>query len=201
MTKIKNYRINLRPREIARSLKNEHQIATTPEIELAVDAAIKRWKALVHPAAVYTTLTRTTAEKATSIAFPDKTVAVSVLAATIGPDFSATQASIEGEGAPSEALLMAAVQHEALQQAVQFGIKLLQDQAKEEECELSQAVVAEDPKLVSGLGNLLGTSRIGINAEEGALPPHARLIWVFWSPVGKSSSRKADNASKQKAAA
>jgi hypothetical protein len=203
MTKIKNYRINLRAREVIRLLKNEQHLPATPELEVSVDAALKRWKSLVQPAAVYTTLTRATAEKTTSIAFPEKSVAVSILAATIGAGLSCASTEAASEGPVSEAVLLHAVAQEALQQAVQFGVKLLLEQAKEEECTLSALVQAEDGNLVNSLSSLLGTARIGIEpqGEGSALPPYARLIWVFWTPAAKSSSRKADTPSKQKAAA
>ena len=89
MTKIKNFRIHLRPREIARWMKNEYQTPITPDLEAAIEGAIARLKTKIHPAAIYTTMTRATAEKATSIAFPDKSVAVSLVAVSVGSEFSA----------------------------------------------------------------------------------------------------------------
>ena len=63
MTKIKNFRITLRPRDMARWLKTNERLESTPALETSIGQAIKESKALIQPAALYTTLTRATAEK------------------------------------------------------------------------------------------------------------------------------------------
>src|SRR5467141_914359 len=83
MTKIKNFRVTLRPREMARWLKKERGVETTPELELAIEGMIKESRKWVTPAAVYATLTRHTAEKTTALALPPDAVALSVAAVPI----------------------------------------------------------------------------------------------------------------------
>ncbi len=46
MTKIKNFRIHLRPREIARWLKKERGLETTPDLEMTIEQGIKEANAL-----------------------------------------------------------------------------------------------------------------------------------------------------------
>jgi hypothetical protein len=201
MTKIKNFRIHLRSREIARWLKANHQIATTPEVEAAVGSAINRLKPLVQTAAIYTTLTRATAEKATPVALPGKSVAVSVIAASIGARLGEYRAQLDTAVDAMEPLFAAAVGEEALHQSVQFALRLLQDQAKEEECEMSGPVLSEDPTLLSPLTSLLGSRRIGIEVDAAIpLSPYARVAWSFWTPLVKQSARRGDS-SRAKAAA
>src|SRR3954465_10881189 len=84
VTKIKNFRIHLRSREIARTLKAQAKLQITPALEASIDHAINDSKRLLEPSAVYTTLTRSTAEKATSFPLADPEVAASVIAVTIG---------------------------------------------------------------------------------------------------------------------
>ena len=52
---------------------------------------------------------------------------------------------------------------------------------------MSAPVTAEDIQVVSALATLVGIQRIGINldASPSELPPHARVAWLFWTPVGK----------------
>jgi len=184
MTKIKNFRISLRPREIARFLKAQSKLQITPALEASIEHAVNDAKRLVQPSAVYTTLTRSTAEKATSLPLADSDVAASVIAVTIGP---ALQDEIVGAVDRQDTLqtgLLEALRVEALHQAVQFVVRLIDNQAKEEECDLSaQRDVTEGPLLIS-LGSLLGTQRIGINLHPShpKLPPHARLVWTVWTP-------------------
>jgi hypothetical protein len=188
MTKIKNFRITLRPREMARWLKRERQLETTPDLEVSIDLIIKESKNWVTPAAVYTTLTRQLAEKTTSISFPAKSIAVSALAVSIGEGLNAPPLAAQGE--PSREALLAAVQQEALAQALHFVVRLVQDQAKEEDCEMSSPI--SESQVAASLVPFLGAERIGISASGSDLPPHARVAWLFWTPVGKGAAKRAE---------
>ncbi len=183
MTKIKKFRVTLRPREVARWLKKEKGMEITPDLELEIESQIKeaRWLA---PAAVYTTLTRQTAEKTTPVSFPDQSVALSITAVSIGP-----------VPEDSSAMLQALV-HEALSQTVQFVTRLITEQAKEEDCEMSAPESVQDPTLAATLATLVGVNRIGItvDASHPVLPSYSRVCHSFWTPVGKGSPRRAESA-------
>ncbi len=191
MTKIKNFRVTLRAREMARYLKKERGVETTPELELAIEQTVNDGKKWVAPAAVYTTLTRQTAEKTTPISFPPVAVALSVAAVTIGTALETERRASE-PGSTRE-MLLAALEQEALTQALQFTVRLIGEQAKEEECEMSPPVSVQDGALVSSLSALLGVARIGIHVDASTetLPPHTRVSYWFWTPAGKGSSGRA----------
>lgn len=184
MTKIKNFRITLRPREIARLLKNQAKLQITPALEASIEHAISEAKHQLHPAAVYTTLTRSTAEKATSLPLADPAVAASAIAVTIGSLFEADIAGATERQDAMQAALLNALREEALQQSIQFIVRLIEDQAKEEECDMSAPHEVTDGVLLGSLGALLGAGRIGINLQQDTpqLPPYARLVWTVWSP-------------------
>ena len=187
MTKIKNFRITLRAREILRWLKKERGLETTPDLEVSVEHLTKEGKPWIEPAAVYSTLTRQIAEKTTALSFPEKTIAVSVMAVSIGA--SLRQKRSEAADDPSREALLAALEQEALSQSVQFAVRLLQDQAKEEDCEMSAPVYAQENVAVSALASLIGVQRIGIELDPSVaeLPSHVRVAWLFWTPIGKGS--------------
>jgi hypothetical protein len=202
MTKIKNFRLTLRPREIARWLKKERGMPTTPDLELSIEQVIKEGKAWIEPAAVYSTLTRSAAEKMTAVIFPNKSIAVSILAVSIGTAIGRERAAAQAD--PIREALLAALEQEALAQAVLFAVRLLQEQAKDEDCDMSSPVcaqtrplgqeelsIASEPSLSLSLATLVGIQRIGVSLETDSLelPPHARVAWLFWTPAGKSSSR------------
>ena len=193
MTKIKNFRITLRPREIARWIKTQKQIPTTPNLESAVQQAIDAVKGRIKPAAIYTTLTRATADKTTSLPLPAEAVAVSIIAVTLSDGLSRAQ-GIDGLGVDGldAAAWLEAIEQEALQQSVQFAMRLLQEQAKDESCQLSAPLPAPDAEHVPSLAALLGVHRIGIVVEsaDALWPTHARLVWSFWTPAGKSTGER-----------
>jgi len=206
MTKIKNFRLTPRPREMARWLKRERGLETTPELELALEQITKDAKQSIETAAIYTTLTRQVAEKTTPLAFPHKSIAVSIAAVSIGPALGTLR-----EASHSDALkesLLSALHQEALSQSLHFVVRLVQDQAKEEDCDMSPPVSIEDlpngqaglsagkqgPDLASSLAILLGVQRIGIalDASIPEIPPHVRVAWLFWTPIGKAANRRAE---------
>ncbi len=201
MTKIKNFRIILRPREVARWLKAQAKLQITPALEASIEHAANDAKRQLQPAAVYTTLTRSTAEKATSLPLTDPAVAASAIAVTIG---SALDEEIAAASARQDALqtsLLTALREEALQQAVQFIMRLIEVQAKEEECDMSAPHAAADV-LLGSLGSLLGIQRIGITLDNATptLPSHARLVWTVWTPKVRVKAGSA-KARTEKAAA
>lgn len=208
MTKIKNFRISLRPREIARLLKNREGIPTTPELEASIEQAIKESKRMLETAALFTTLSKATAQKTTPIIFADHATAVSLIAATVGSKLQEEHGAALAGNEPVRASLLAALQEEALHQTVQFAVKLILEQAKEEECELSALSQAEDlpaggqgSSLLPPLVALLGIQRIGLPFDGNApcLPPYSRLVWTLWTPAAKSSSKRSDASARQAA--
>src|SRR5262249_15609568 len=135
----------------------------------------KETKRLIQPAAVYTTLTRQIAEKTTTVQFLDKAIAVSVIAVSIGPGIELERASASEA---SRQALLSALQQEALGQAQQFVVRLVGEQAKEEDCTMTP--LASDASLVPALVALLGAGRIGVDSNGSSLAPHARVAWLFW---------------------
>jgi hypothetical protein len=194
MTKIKNFRVNLRPREIARWLKKERGVETTPELELTIAEAIKEARKWVTPAAVYTTLTRKTAEKTTTIAMPPEAVALSVAVVSIGTGLEAERKNAQ-PGSPRD-MLLSAIEQEALAQSLQFTVRLIGEQAEEEDCEMSSPVSVQEAPVASSLATLLGVARIGIQFDPSAPepPPYVRVSYWFWTPAGKGPSRRAEPA-------
>ena len=172
-----------------RWLKKERGFETTPDLEASVEQLVKEGKAWIVPAAVYSTLTRPVAEKTTALAFPDKAVAVSVIAISIGT--SVQQKKNDAAGDPARETLLSALEQEALSQAVQFVVRLLQDQANEEECEMAAPVSAQENVVLPSLASLVGIQRIGIELDPALpeLPSYVRVAWFFWSPIGKGGRK------------
>jgi len=194
VTKIKNFRVNLRAREMARWLKKERGLETTPELELQIQEIIKESKKWVMPAAVYTTLTRQTAEKTTSIPLPPDAVALSLTAVSIGPALEAELKNAAKD--PQREMLLAALAQEALGQSLHFTVRLIGEQAEAENCLMSSPVSVPEVPVAASLATLLGVARIGveIDAASPELPPHVRVSHWFWTPVPKGSSRRAEPA-------
>jgi hypothetical protein len=189
MTKIKNFRITLRSRDMLRHIKAQEGDAFDPQWELKIEEAIPQLKAFVQPAAVYTTLAASTVSKTFPIELPRKAVALSALVATIGSHLQEERAKAHAAQDTVRDTLLAATEKEALDQTVAFVWRLLQTQAKDEDCELLEPLSWPEPDMRDRFTTLLGVSRIGLGGESGPveLPSYARLIGVIWMPAGKAA--------------
>jgi hypothetical protein len=151
---------------------------------------------------VFTTLSRATTQKTTPLSLTARATATSFIAATVGSKLEEACATALAKEETAQAYLLTALRDEALHQSIQFIIKLIAEQAKEEECELSALSQAEEASLLPPLAALLGIQRIGLECDENApaLPPYSRLMWTQWTPVAKSS-RRGDASAHRSAAA
>ena len=193
MTKIKNFRIQLRNREVARLLKARlGGVPLDPTQESSLEPALAECRPLVHPAALYATLTRQTTVHAVPFELPKKAVAFSTICITIGATVGERLAQAQGAQNTARACLLECIEQEALQQAMAFALRLVQDQAKKEDCELTETQECQEPESRRKIATLLDLQRIGLTLTEpeASLPAHARLVYVVWMPVGKSSARK-----------
>jgi len=192
MTKIKNFRIQLRTREVIRTLKTCLD-PWTPEHEAIVSQKIEQFFPSIQTAALYTTLTRSTAEKATSLPLSEKAIAVSVVIVGIGPLLDDLKKQLDTQENNLDSHWISAIQSESLHQSMSFAMRLLTDQAKEEECMLGTPIDIHEALLVPTLSTLLGIERIGLqlDTENPQLPSHVRLAWIEWTALPKkTTSRK-----------
>lgn len=181
----------MRPREVARYLKTSAHLQITPALEASIEHSINDCKRFLQPAALYTTLTRATAQKTTPLTLADKAVAVSVVAVTIGSALEEERKAALARQDTMQTVLLGAIQQEGVYQATHFAIRLLQEQGKEEECDMSPPMDVPETALLSSLAALLGIGRIGLALESTApsLPPYARLTWMSWMPKRDSALR------------
>jgi hypothetical protein len=193
MTKIKNFRITLRVREVARLLKaRQNNLPLDPDQEASLEPALAECRKLLAPASLYATMTRQTAVHAVPFELPKRSMALSAICATIGSNVMELRQQAEADGQAARAVLLSCIEQEALQQAMTFALRLVLDQAKKEDCALTDPQECQEAETRQKLATLLSLERIGLSVMEGeaALPLFARLVYVVWMPTAKSSSAK-----------
>ena len=181
MTKIKNFRISIRAREVARQLRHLGQDVSDPEILVRVEERLIALRPLAEPAAMYATLPKGEAMTQTTVALPKKAVALSLVAISVGTRLAAAR---DAAGTPEEALFVTAVEQEAKAQALGFTLRLIQNQATAEDCELAD-VQTPEPSQIQTLYSLLSLDRIGLPAETW--PGYADARVVAWLPLRRTA--------------
>jgi hypothetical protein len=193
MRKIIGFKLNLRIKEIQRRAKKtkldlESLGLPEPELQALLDKAAKTLK----PAVIFDTFSAPDPEHKTLSPMPG--LAYSLILATLGEGFSAfvAQAACEDE---TKGRLWPIISDVALEDAVAFASRLLQDDAEKDACELSPLSSINDPAAVEMAAKKLESSKIGVSLIEGRLRPEASVA-VSLSWLSKS---KAKDAGKPKA--
>ena len=194
MKKIRCFKLKLRPREVVRTLKNTQAIAeVTPQIEAAVSREIERLSPLCEPAAVYETVRRDAVTIDFGLDIPKECVAVSMYAVTIG---AGVEEEVRTAQQHNEALiehLVHAVALEALEQSAQFVFRLIREEAREDECELSARQRIQPPAIVAAILSAVAADKIAITMAPDAPAPTPRYSScgvILWLPVKKAASRR-----------
>ncbi|MDR2192019.1 MAG: hypothetical protein LBO62_03990, partial [Endomicrobium sp.] len=187
MRKIKNFKVNLRVREIARVIKkltNASELA--PELEESVQRSCHFYSKFLVPSVVYDTFAKGALDFMYEKDAPQKWVAQSVFFLTIGAKLSEEFAKNEtayGEHTPK---IVSAIAVDALEQSKNFLQRLLSAEAEDENCELSRSF--ELPKdYYERAARSLPIDKINLTLQDETLIPQYSACGLFyWSPSKKS---------------
>jgi hypothetical protein len=184
--KIVGFKLALRLKEIQRRAKKaklDLEAAGLGELELQtrLDKAAKALK----PAVIFETFSHPDADQQALSSMPG--LAYSVVIATLGEAFSgfAAQAACENE---INAKLWPIVCDVALEDAVAFASRILQDDAERDACELSPLSTLGEAVAIETVVKKLEAAKIGVSLNEGRLRPEATLA-VSQSWLSKSKAK------------
>ncbi len=189
MNKIKNYKINLRQACILRILKNTTQVSQiTPQLEEAVTNEIARVQAVSTPAAGFVTLMRDKVPVELAGNALANWVAATLYLVTIGPKIESEIAEARSRGESILGNILHASAMEALEQSVNFVYRLVTDEAKDEECELSSRdALTLDETASARFAELIDPEKIGVSSIIGdnRTPAYTACGIIYWTPVKK----------------
>jgi len=192
MKKIKNFKINIRPREISRIVRkliNMQEL--TIDIEESVQRACYFYGKTINPAVVYETFAKDTATFVfDNPEIPNKWVAASYYVLTIGnalkEEFEKNQ-DIFGQYTTQ---IVSAISADTLEQSKSFVQKLVISEAGDEQCELSRGIELPHDKY-NDICKILPTEKINVAvSEDGKFTPEYTVTGVFyWIPVKKRNKK------------
>ena len=187
MRKIKNFKINIRPKEISRILKKFSDLKELSiEVEEAVQRACYFYGHTIKPAVVYDTFSKESTElNSNFFDFQEKWIAVSPFVLTIGNDLKDEfdkNINIFGEWTTK---IVSAISADTLEQSKSFIQRLISQEAKEEQCELSRAL--EITENLDTIQNLLPLEKINVSVSEQNkfIPSYTIAGLYYWLPVKK----------------
>lgn len=191
MRKIKNFKINIRTREISRIIRKLLNVEELPiEIEEAVQKSCFVCEKIIKPAVVYDTFSKETMLFSIETEAPEKWVAISPYILTIGnvleEEYSKNKTLFGEYGVQ----IVSAIAADALEQARSFVQKLLSSEAGDENCELSRSI--ELPKQYNQeIIKYLPVEKINLSlTEEGDFIPANSMAGIYyWIPLKKRNRK------------
>lgn len=186
--KIKKYRISVRPFGVLRHLKKQVSFDSGKEPEdSALEEAISKLAPRVSPCALYGSYSRgetPEALKALWQSSPEKSLSLSVIAATIGKPIELEIEKASQAGDPFERALVNSIARESLEQSFHFVERLIGEEAREESCELTPLLPAAAESLEPLLEALdAQKAEITLNDSGQISPYFTGLRYCFWTPV------------------
>lgn len=193
MKKIKRFKINIRFRDVVRLLKNTCQIKDiTSQIEEVIHAESRRLKGIVMPAAMFETHTKEKLPVELAVNPPDKWVAASLFLVTIGSGIENEISIAQNKDDNISGHVVHSIAVEALDQTLNFISRLLNEEAKDESCQLLDFRTINTSESLQKFFELMPGDKVGVQYTAGSdkyHPLYSTAGIVYWMPQKKQNSK------------
>ncbi|MDR2426309.1 MAG: hypothetical protein LBD46_03915 [Endomicrobium sp.] len=191
MKKIRNFRVNLRVREIIRVVKKLTNTAEmTIEIEETTQKACRFYSDFIMPSVLYDTFSKDDISFVYEKDAPSKWVARSVFFITIGDkieEYLKKNENIFGEHSNT---ILSAVAVDALEQAKNFTQRLVANEAEDDNYDISRSIDLPSD-LYEKAAKVVPIDKIDISVKDGKLFPQYSICGLFyWIPSSKKKRQK-----------
>ena len=192
MKKIKNFKINIRPREISRIMR---KLLNAPELDIETEESIQRacyfYGKTINPAVVYETFSKDSAGFVfDGSEIPHKWVALSYYVLTIGDTLKEEFEKNREIFGRYTMQIVSAVSADTLEQSKSFVQKLIVSEASDEQCDLSRGAEIPQDKYTE-IFAVLPAGKINVSvSQDGKISPEYTVAGVFyWIPVKKRNKK------------
>lgn len=191
MRKIKNFKINIRTREISRIIRKLLNVEDLPiEVEEAVQKSCFICEKIIKPAVVYDTFSKESMIFHVDIEAPEKWVAISPYILTIGNVLEEEYNKNKNLFGEHGVQIISAISADALEQSRNFVQKLLSSEASDENCDLSRSI--ELPKQYNNeIIKYLPVDKINLSLTDECnfVPANSMAGIYYWIPLKKRNRK------------
>lgn len=191
MKKIRNFKVNLRVREIMRVIKKLTNAAElSVETEESVQRACHFYSKFIMPSVVYDTFSKDALTFVYEKDAPAKWIARSVFFITIGTALEEEYGKNEESFGEHCAAIVSAIAVDALEQSKNFTFRLVSGEACEENCDISRSI-ALPPDLYEEAAKIVPADKIDISVCNGGLiPQYSDCGMFYWIPTGRKKGKR-----------
>ncbi len=188
MKKIKKFKINVRVREVMRLFKaTAENPEITPQLEEAIEKQTASVSKLLAPAAVYETFFKEKFPHELIVSPPDNWVAASLYLVTVGGEIERVKNEAAARGENFVSQIIHAIGLESLEQSANFVCKLIDGEAQEEGCDLSDRKRVNTADFYRTLFVSLPGDKIDVKLlDNNTLSPlYSSGGVIYWLPLKK----------------
>jgi len=184
MRKIKNFKVNLRVKEILRALEKLVDAAEMPvRLEESVQECCRFYSKFLSPAVIYKTFSKEELPCVYDKDVPLQWSAGSIFFVSIGDSICEEYSRNKKAFDKYWEKIVSAIAVYALEQSRDFTQKLILKEALEENCGISKSIdILQDLYRIAA--DSISADKIGISAEPGKLSPQYSTCGLFyWIPL------------------
>ncbi|MBN1621183.1 MAG: hypothetical protein JW871_01165 [Endomicrobiales bacterium] len=192
MRKIKKYKINLRTRNIQQLLKTISKVSEiTPQIEEAVKREKDHADRIISSAAIYDTVDREKVNFDLGIEMPENWVAATFYLVTIGSEIEREIRDVQSTEENILAKILHSIGLDALDQSANFITKLINEEAKQEDCTLTNQYKLTSFAVLDNVFKIIDSEKIGVKLKNNKTfePQYSSCGVIFWVPIKKHAKR------------
>jgi hypothetical protein len=190
MRKIKNFKVNIRLKDISRIVKklvNADDMSI--EIEEAIQMSCRFYAKFLSPAVVYDTFSKESLIFVYEKDVPAKWVAESIFFVTIGDTIEKEQKKNENAFGEHTSKIVSAIAVDALEQSKNFVQRLIVNEAQDEKCDITRVVDIPN-ELCKEVSKVVQSEKIGVSVQSGNIfPKYSSAGLFYWIPSKKKTKK------------
>jgi hypothetical protein len=190
MRKIKNFKINLRLKDISRMVRKFiNTVDVSVELEETIQRCSRFYVKFLSPSVVYDTFSKELLPFVYEKNVPPKLVAESIFFVTIGSFFDEEYKKNENAFGKHTNKIVSAIAVDALEQSKNFVQRIISNEAQGENCEVTRVVDIES-EYYEEICKVIPADKIGISAEVNIIyPKYSSAGLFYWSPSKKKTKK------------
>ncbi|MDR0823212.1 MAG: hypothetical protein LBN20_05495 [Endomicrobium sp.] len=190
MRKVKNFKINITVQEISRVIKKLNNVEQLPEeMQRNISKAVRYYLKFLTPCIIYDTFPKDSLILENEKDIPQKLIAKTVFFAAIGSSLEEEYLKDKNLYGDDTEKIVSSLAVEALEQSKRFAIRLISNEAEDENCILMRSIEIA-PENYEKLNSLIDIGKIGISYNDGRLNPKYSLCGLSYWIASKKKVKK-----------
>jgi hypothetical protein len=190
MRKIKNFKVNLRLKDISRAVRKLiNAVDVSVELEQTIQRCSCFYVKFLSPSVVYDTFSKESFPFVYEKDIPPRWVAESIFFVTIGNAFEEEYKKNKNAFGEHTSKIVSSIAVDALEQSKNFVQRIISHEAQDENCEVTRAVDI-GREYYEEICKIIPVDRIGVGTKAVTIYPKYSSAGLFYWILSKKKTKK-----------